>query len=274
MLAQVVAGVFQVALVRLGDGAMQTRAVPRFVWSPARDQFGFEQKSRGNPRATPGAPDVRVLDRPRCRRYHRGRGKRAEFAGDLRKRRHRATGAGVQGGMHGAKMFGHGAAATADDAHTRITGENGVFGHQFRCAIVMDMAVVVFRNPGLPLAISGRAGWAEAKPSIVRIRSEAPTPQLCQRPAADWQGPRPFLPFRPRSCPSWCDRRCQTHGAADDGIPARRAASAAALYSSGAEMVSTQSTSAPPSFRPSACSWNISTAAEWVRVPMGSRSCR
>jgi hypothetical protein len=51
------------------------------------------------------------------------------------------------------------------------------------------------------------------------------------------------------------------------GMPASRAASAAARYSSGAEIVSTQSTSAPPSFSPSACSWNISTASSWVSGP-------
>jgi hypothetical protein len=54
------------------------------------------------------------------------------------------------------------------------------------------------------------------------------------------------------------------------GMSARRAASAAARYSSGAEIVSTQSTSAPPAFSPSACSWNISTARSWVSGPIGA----
>jgi hypothetical protein len=47
-------------------------------------------------------------------------------------------------------------------------------------------------------------------------------------------------------------------------------ASAAARNSSGAEIVSTQSTSAPPAFSPSACSWKISTASAWVSAPIGS----
>jgi len=54
------------------------------------------------------------------------------------------------------------------------------------------------------------------------------------------------------------------------GMPASAKASAAARNSSGALIVSSHSTSTPPSFRPSACSWNISTAAAWLRLPTGS----
>ncbi|OIQ71695.1 hypothetical protein GALL_466870 [mine drainage metagenome] len=55
------------------------------------------------------------------------------------------------------------------------------------------------------------------------------------------------------------------------GIPASRAASAAARNSSAAEFVSTHSTSAPPAFSPSACSWNTSTAISCVMLPIGAK---
>ena len=54
------------------------------------------------------------------------------------------------------------------------------------------------------------------------------------------------------------------------GAPARAMPSAAARNSSGAEMVSTQSTSAPPAISPRACSSNISAAASIVSVPSGA----
>ncbi len=54
------------------------------------------------------------------------------------------------------------------------------------------------------------------------------------------------------------------------GMPVRAKASAAALNSSGALMVSTQSTSAPASFSASACSWKISTARSCVSAPIGA----
>ena len=46
-------------------------------------------------------------------------------------------------------MVRHGAAATADDAHTRITGQHGIIGHQIGRAVIMDMAVMVFGDPGV-----------------------------------------------------------------------------------------------------------------------------
>ena len=54
------------------------------------------------------------------------------------------------------------------------------------------------------------------------------------------------------------------------GAPVREMPSDAARYSSGAEMVSTQSRSAPPASRPRACSSNMSAAASMVRGPCGA----
>ena len=54
------------------------------------------------------------------------------------------------------------------------------------------------------------------------------------------------------------------------GAPARAMPRAAARNSSGAEMVSTQSTSAPPASRPRACSSNISAASSMVSGPSGA----
>ena len=54
------------------------------------------------------------------------------------------------------------------------------------------------------------------------------------------------------------------------GAPVRAMPSAAARNSSGAEIVSTQSTSAPPASSPRACSSNISAAASTVSGPSGA----
>ena len=54
------------------------------------------------------------------------------------------------------------------------------------------------------------------------------------------------------------------------GAPVRAMPSAAARNSSGAEIVSTQSTSAPPASRPRACSSNISAASSIVSGPSGA----
>ena len=54
-------------------------------------------------------------------------------------------------------------------------------------------------------------------------------------------------------------------------MPHLAAASAAARISSGADMVSIQATSAPPSRRPSICSMKISTASSSLNGPSGAR---
>ena len=43
-------------------------------------------------------------------------------------------------------MFGRGAAAAANDGCTAIARQGGVMGHQLGCAVVMNVAIVIFRN--------------------------------------------------------------------------------------------------------------------------------
>ena len=56
-----------------------------------------------------------------------------------------------------------------------------------------------------------------------------------------------------------------------NGMPTFAAARAAARISSSADMVSIQTTSAPPSFSPSICSTKTSTASSSVSGPSGAR---
>jgi hypothetical protein len=61
----------------------------------------------------------------------------------------------------------------------------------------------------LPLAISGRSVPVAAKPSTVRIRSDAPTPQFAPKPMGGLAAFPPFRPSPTRSRPSSSALRCQ-----------------------------------------------------------------
>ena len=117
----------------------------------------------------------------------------------------------------------------------------------------------------------GRLVLVISNPRTVRIRSAAPTPQLapkasggCAILSTSAAIPAEVRPIIVRPAVS---KLIVPH----HGKPAMVAASAAAAYSSKADMVSIHSTSAPPAFSASACSWKISTARAWVIVPMGSK---
>ena len=108
--------------------------------------------------------------------------------------------------------------------------------------------------PALPLATIGNLVFVDEKPNTVRNKSEAPTPQFAPKAsglfgifASNLTISGAVIPIIVR--PAVSKLIVPTHG-----MLARAKASAAARYSSPKEMVSTQATSAPPAFRPSACS--------------------
>ena len=125
--------------------------------------------------------------------------------------------------------------------------------------------------PALPLAITGILAPAAVKPSTVRSRSAAPTPQLAPKASGAWSSSSTSSTSCAEVMPIMVRPAVSKLMVPHQGISASLNASAAARNSSGAEMVSSHSTSAPPSFSPSACSWNISTASSWVSGPMGAK---
>ena len=58
-------------------------------------------------------------------------------------------------------MFWGCAAAAANDAGARVTRERGVFGHQFRRAVIVDMSVVIFGDTRI--AFGNDMFWRLAK---------------------------------------------------------------------------------------------------------------
>src|SRR5690606_25758345 len=71
-----------------------------------------------------------------------GRGETAEPGGDLVERRPRPLRPGFERMAHRPEVFGHRAAAAADDPGARVAGQDRVFGHQFRRAVIVDMPLV------------------------------------------------------------------------------------------------------------------------------------
>ena len=116
----------------------------------------------------------------------------------------------------------------------------------------------------------GRVVPVAANPWTVRSKSDAPTPQFAPNATGGWSNFSTIAAIAFEVMPIIVRPAVSKLMVPHHGIPASFAASAAAAYSSGAEIVSTHKTSAPPSFRPSACSWNISTASAWVRGPRGA----
>ena len=58
------------------------------------------------------------------------------------KRGRGAFGRGFQRRAHRLQMLWHGATATADDPRPGVACQKGVFGHQVRCAIVVDICLL------------------------------------------------------------------------------------------------------------------------------------
>ena len=113
----------------------------------------------------------------------------------------------------------------------------------------------------------GRSVPVAAKPSTVRIRSEAPTPQLAPKASGGLGSASTCRTKSSEVTPIMVRPAVSKLMVPHHGMPTFAKASAAAANSSGAEMVSTQSTSAPPSLSPAAVSSNISTAVSWLSVP-------
>ena len=127
-----------------------------------------------------------------------------------------------------------------------------------------------FGMPALPLAITGSAGCAARKPSTVRSRSDAPTPQLAPKASGGCASSATSATMSAEVSPIIVRPAVSKLIVPHQGAPVRAIPSAAARNSSGAEIVSTQSTSAPPSSRPRACSSNISAASSIVSGPSGA----
>ena len=127
-----------------------------------------------------------------------------------------------------------------------------------------------FGMPALPLAITGRLGCAAWKPRTVRSRSEAPTPQLAPKASGGFGSSATSAARSAAVTPIIVRPAVSKLMVQHQGAPVRAMPRAAARSSSGAEMVSTQSTSAPPASRPLACSSNMSAAASTVSGPSGA----
>ena len=124
--------------------------------------------------------------------------------------------------------------------------------------------------PALPLEMIGRVVPCAANPSTVRRISEAPVPQLAPYASGAGSKSSTSLAISAEVTPIMVRPAVSKLMVPHQGISASLNASAAARNSSGAEIVSSHSTSTPPSFRASACSWNISTARAWLSSPTGS----
>ena len=127
-----------------------------------------------------------------------------------------------------------------------------------------------FGTPQLPFDTTGveNADISETETTM----SDAPTPQFapiargCGSIPANTSSSAPgMMPIIVR--PAVSNDMVHTYG-----TPTRIAASAAALASSGADIVSIHATSAPPAFKPSICSANASIASSSVSAPSGSKS--
>ena len=124
--------------------------------------------------------------------------------------------------------------------------------------------------PQLPFAATGIADRAASSSWVECINSAGPTPQLepiTLRSNSSAQRTKSVgvIPIMERLAVSKVM-------VAQTGKPVFLPASAAAMTSSLADMVSIHRTSAPPSASASACSVKHATAASWVSVPMGSKS--
>ena len=126
-----------------------------------------------------------------------------------------------------------------------------------------------FGIPALPLATIGTLLPWDAKPRTVRNRSEEPVPQFAPKASGVFAISSTILTISALVMPIMVRPAVSKLMVPTKSIPAKAKPSAAARYSSGAEMVSTHATSAPPAFKPSAVSWNISTARACVSSPTG-----
>ena len=115
----------------------------------------------------------------------------------------------------------------------------------------------------------GRDGCCAEKPSTVRIRSEAPVPQLAPKAMGGLGSASTMATMSEDVIPIIVRPAVSKLIVPHQGAPMLPKASAAALNSSGALIVSTQSTSAPPSISPRPVSSNIATALSWLSVPAG-----
>ena len=124
--------------------------------------------------------------------------------------------------------------------------------------------------PAFAFAMIGISGACAARPSTVRSRSGAPTPQFAPNAIGGLSSPAAADARSAAPTPIIVRPAVSKLMVPHQGAPARRNASAAAANSSSEEMVSTHSRSAPPSISPSACSWKISTASSRVSAPTGA----
>ena len=69
--------------------------------------------------------------------------------------------------MHRLQMLGHGAAAATDDPHAGIARQHRIFGHQRRRAVIVDVAVVILRDPGIALGDEGRTVFVRICQSVL-----------------------------------------------------------------------------------------------------------
>ena len=173
-----------------------------------------------------------------------------------------AGGMAIDGLPHGPHMIGRCPATPTDNTGPAVHGKAGIVCHQRRRAVVVGYGHPrTSECPRCPWQSPANRGWQPSGP--VRC-AEGQRPRRHNSPRMQGvcgPAPPPDLSYPWSSPPSWCGRRCQSSWCHTQGISARAQASAAALNSSGAEIVSTHAISAPPAFSPSICSWKISTAA-------------
>ena len=178
------------------------------------------------------------------------RTKRADLGDDVFKAGFFRCGARFQRLAHCAQMFRHGATASANDLCATIPCHHGVIGHQFRRAVVTDMTVHIFGNAGVAFG-NNRLGRGLIRKSLDRAQQIR-----CARSAIRAKGNSGFGRLLTKATisrdvtpiivrPAVSKLIVPTHGKSTC-----EKASAAARCSSGDEMVSSQSTSAPPSFKP------------------------
>ena len=124
--------------------------------------------------------------------------------------------------------------------------------------------------PQLPFATIG-----VTKPFISETEtsmSDAPTPQLAPIASGCGLSPSKICSSALGIMPIIVRPAVSNDIVATYGMPTFIAAIAAARTSSGADIVSIQATSAPPSFRPWICSANVSIASASVSAPRGSNN--
>ena len=99
----------------------------------------------------------------------------------------------------------------------------------------------------------GRVVPVAAKPRTVRIRSDAPTPQLAPKAIGGFGSFSTISAIAAEVTPIMVRPAVSNLIEPHLGLPDSRGASLPARYSSAALLVSTQRTESPPAFRPSAC---------------------